>query len=183
MKFFIIHGSLGNPNSQWFPWLKKELEKLGHEVIAPQFPVPDQNLSKWMNTIKPYLDNSKNEEIIFVGHSIGPSFILSILENYKAKAAFLVAGFYGGPLGLAKYDTINKTFSDKEFNFEKIKENCKNFVSFASDNDPYVPLERSKQLAEKLDSKLIVIPGAEHFQDKSGYIEFHELLEEIKKLN
>jgi predicted alpha/beta hydrolase family esterase len=182
MKFFIIHGSLGNPNSHWFVWLKKELEKLGHEIIAPQFPVPDQSLEKWMNTIKPYLEESKNEEFVFVGHSIAPAFILSILENYKAKACFLVSGFIGGPLGLEKYDEINKTFTQKEFNFEKIKENCDTIISFASDNDPYVPLKRTKEMTDKINGKLIIIKGAEHFQDSSGYNTFKELLNEIKKI-
>jgi len=38
---FIIHGSGDGSQEHWFPWMKKELEKLGHTVIAPQFPCKD----------------------------------------------------------------------------------------------------------------------------------------------
>ncbi len=37
---FLIHGSYGHPQENWFPWLKKELESLGHKVYVPAFPIP-----------------------------------------------------------------------------------------------------------------------------------------------
>jgi len=35
---FIIHGAYGNPDENWIPWLKTELEKLGNRVFVPKFP-------------------------------------------------------------------------------------------------------------------------------------------------
>ena len=76
---FIIHGSNGNPNKHWYPWLKEELEKLGLKVFAPQFPIKDeQSLDNWLKTLEPfkkYLDNS-----ILIGHSLGVPFILNVLK-------------------------------------------------------------------------------------------------------
>ena len=37
----IIHGSYGNPNENWFPWLKSELKKLKCNVFVPKFPTPE----------------------------------------------------------------------------------------------------------------------------------------------
>lgn len=39
MQFIIFHGAYGSKNGNWFPWLKKELVKLGHNVLLDQYPV------------------------------------------------------------------------------------------------------------------------------------------------
>ena len=58
MKFFIIHGSYGNPNENWFPWLKKELEKEGCIVFIPEFPTPEnQSLKNWMEIFNDFYQN------------------------------------------------------------------------------------------------------------------------------
>ena len=36
--YFIIHGSFGNPFVNWFPYLRKEIEKKELEVYTPDFP-------------------------------------------------------------------------------------------------------------------------------------------------
>src|SRR3989344_7038916 len=73
---FIIHGSYGHPDENWFSWLKKELEKLGCKVFVPRFPTPEgQNLDSWMKVISGYDDLLDNNSII-VGHSMGCALIL-----------------------------------------------------------------------------------------------------------
>ena len=126
MNFFIIHGSYGNPEENWLPWLKIELEKMNHRVFVPRFPTPEnQSLNSWMgvfNDYKKYLD----ENTIFVGHSLGPVFLLSVIENLDIaiKSSFFVAGFVG-LLNNPEFDKINKTFVNKSFDWQKIKQNCK----------------------------------------------------------
>jgi len=179
MKIFIIHGSYGHPGENWFPWLKNELERNGHEVFVPRFPTPEnQSLDKWMEAFKKY-EKYLDENTIMVGHSLGPAFILNILEklNHPIKACFFVSGFTG-LLG-GEIDKINKTFCDREFNWEKIKKNCKKFFLFHSDNDPYVPLEKAYELNEKLDGELEIVKGAGHFNEAAGYTKFPLLLEKI----
>lgn len=36
--YFIIHGSFGNSFVNWFPYLRKEIEKKELEVYTPDFP-------------------------------------------------------------------------------------------------------------------------------------------------
>ena len=175
---FIIHGAFGHPQENWFPRLKKELEKIGCRVFVPKFPTPEgQSLENWLNIFKDY-EKYVDENTIFVAHSIGPAFVLHMLEKYKVKAAFLVGGAIANS---SEVDDINKSFFEKPFNWKKIKENCKNIFVIGSDNDPYIPLEKTYELAEKLGVKPIIIPDAGHFNEKAGYTKFPFLLEKIKE--
>lgn len=181
-KVFLIHGAYGNPGENWLPWLKEKLDELGCEVFAPEFPTPeDQSLQNWMSAFEYYLHLIDNDSIM-VGHSLGPAFILAVLEKLDepVKAAFFVSPFIE-LLNNPEFDRINKTFVGRKFDWEKIKRNCGRFVVFHSDNDPYVPLEKAKNVAEKLGIEVDVVKGAGHFNEKSGYKEFDLLLEKIKE--
>ena len=155
---------------------------MGCKVFVPKFPTPEnQSLENWLKVFekyKQYLD----ENSIIVGHSLGPAFILNFLEKLDKpiKAAFFVSGFVG-LLGNHEFDNINKTFVDKKFDWQKIKQNCKKFYVFHSDNDPYVPLKKAEELAKNLDANLILVKNAGHFNEKAGYTKFELLLENIKK--
>ena len=182
-KVVIIHGAYGHPGENWFPWLKKELEKERVEVYVPKFPTPEgQTLDNWMKVFQEYLDII-DENTIMVGHSLGPAFILNVLEHTDKiiKAAFFVAPFVG-LLGNPTFDGINKTFTDKEFDWEKIKSRCRRFYIYSSDNDPYVPLEKGKYLAEKLEAVSKIVKGAGHFNEAAGYTKFELLLNDIKEI-
>src|SRR3989338_7591949 len=98
MAFVFFHGSFCTPRDAWLPWLKKQLKQLGHDVISPQFPVdlwkdvgeldaseydPKQNLCAWYQTFEEIKDSILNKsDLIFVGHSLGPIFILHLVEKY-----------------------------------------------------------------------------------------------------
>jgi len=177
----IVHGTGGNPEKNWFPWLKAELEKLGCKVFVPTFPTPkDQSLENWLKTFRNY-EKHLDKDSIVVGHSIGPAFLLSVLENLSSpiKAAFFVAGFTD-LLNNPKFDELNKTFVTKSFDWKKIRDNCRKFYVINSSDDPYVPLEKGKKLAENLDTELIVLENAGHINQEFGFIKFDFLLQKIK---
>lgn len=178
----IIHGTGGNPEGNWFPWLKSELEKLDCKVFVPKFPTPiDQSLENWLNVFKEYRQYL-DENSIIIGHSLGPAFLLNVLENLKhpIKCSFFISGFIG-LINNPEFDELNKTFAVQQFNWDKIKNNCKKFVVINSDNDPYVPLEKGKELAKNLDTELIILKNAGHINKESGYVKFDFLLKKIKE--
>lgn len=178
----IVHGTGGNPEGNWFPWLKSELEKLNCRVFVPRFPTPeDQSLENWLSAFKDYRQYLNGDSIV-VGHSLGPSFLLSVLENVKEpiKSAFFVSGFTG-LLGNAEYDALNRSFVTRRFDWGRIIKNCKRFYVINSDDDPYVPLEKGRELAENLGTEVIVLKKAGHINKESGYVRFDFLLKQLKK--
>ncbi len=178
---FIIHGAYGCPEENWFPWLKIELEKLRCKVFVPKFPTPEnQSLENWFKAFENYRQYL-NKDSIIVGHSMGSAFLLSVLEKLDKpiKASFFISGFID-LLENHEVDEINKTFVNKDFDWWKIKRNCKKFYLFHSDNDPYVPLEKAEKLAKNLGINLILVKNAGHFNKKAGYTKFELLLEKIK---
>jgi uncharacterized protein len=178
---FIIHGTGGYPEENWFPWLKEKLESLNYNVIVPQFPTPkNQTLENWFKIFERY-KKYYTQDTILIGHSLGGAFLLRVLEKYdlKIKAAYTVAV----PIGILPIKNYNadKLFTSQSFDWEKIRSRCKKFCVFHSGNDPYVCLENGKELAKFLKTDLIFVPDAGHFNEKSGYLKFDILFEAIKK--
>ncbi len=179
---FIIHGTKANPQSNWFPWLKVELEKLDAKVFVPAFPTPEnQSLTSWTAAFAKYLPEL-DENSVVVGHSLGPSFLLSTIEklDHPIKAAFFVAPFLQS-IGIPEYDALNRTFVTAKFDWEKIKHNCRHFYVIFSDNDPYVPQALGQAVARKLGVTPIIVPGGQHLNAEAGYTKFDFLLELIRK--
>lgn len=180
---FIFHGTRGNPSENWFPWLKKELEKDGHKVIVPQFPPPpNEALENWLKVLHKYKQHI-NKDTIFIGHSRGGRFLLLLLERLKtpAFATFLV----GTAVGIKPYlfyDDAYNFANGYNFDWKKIRSNSLRFYVYHSDNDPYVCLENGKAVAKEVGTKLILIPNAGHFNTISGYTKFEKLLEDIKNI-
>ena len=183
MKYFIIHGTKGSPKSNWFGWLKGKLESKGHTVFVPQFPTPEnQSLESWLKVFKEYEKEIDNETIL-IGHSLGPAFILSILENIniKIKGAVLVAGFLG-LLNNEHFDNLNKSFTTKQFDWNKIRNSCEQFYVINSKDDPYVPFERGVELATNLKTQIIPMENAGHINEEFGFTKFEEIFEYLNKI-
>ena len=179
---FIFHGTGGYPEENWFPWLKKELESVGHTVIVPQFPTPEnQTQEAWFKVLDKYHDQLGSETIL-IGHSLGGAFLLRVLEKRKVpvKAAFIIST----PVGIRPIKNWegDQPFIKEPFEWKKIKNNAQSFFVFHSDNDPYVGIENGEETAKRLGVQLIIVPNAGHFNKAAGYTSFDLLLEKIKTI-
>ncbi|PIP87733.1 hypothetical protein COW80_04195 [Candidatus Beckwithbacteria bacterium CG22_combo_CG10-13_8_21_14_all_01_47_9] len=183
MNAFIFHGTMGSPEGNWFPWLERELKKLGIEVFVPRFPTPEgQSLKSWLKTFEPY-QQYVNKDSIFVGHSMGAVLAMRLLESRTSPilASILAAPFYG-ELHLGEdFDKLLRSFINHPFDWNRIKQNCKKFVIFDGDNDPYVPLSQPRFITDQLGGELNIVPGGKHLNGEAGYRELPEVLAEIKK--
>jgi predicted alpha/beta hydrolase family esterase len=184
-RVFIIHGWEGTPDSNWFPWIKEELEKHDFEVFVPQMPHADfPQQVEWVKYMQELIGDV-DENTFLVGHSLGVIAILRFLESLpagqKIGGAILVAGF-SEPLDPADFSALDNFF-DKQVDYEKIKSSCGNFVAIHSDDDPYVPMERGETLKNKLDAKLIVLHAASHINMGAGHFDLPIAVEELLKIS
>ena len=177
----ILHGTDATPASNWFTWLKEQLEQDGYKVWLPQLPNSDKpNIKAYNQFLLANQDFEFNDETIIIGHSSGAVEALSLLqhlpEGKKIKATFLVSAFRDD-LG---WDALTDLFTEP-FDFEIIRTKADKFVFLHSDNDPYCPIEHAQYLAEKVGGELIVKPGQGHFNTEISeqYKAFPELLESI----
>lgn len=178
---FIIHGSNASPDAHWFPYLDQELKKKGAEVIRLQFPIKEkQTLNNWLKTLQPY--QAKLNDAVMVGHSLGAPFILQVIQHFKPKlrAAFLVAGFVGF-LEVEGENNLND-FSNKPFQWEMIKQQCKKFYVLHGENDSLVPFSRAEELAQHLNVHVISIKKGGHLCARDGFNTFPLLRDLIEKM-
>lgn len=180
--FVIIHGSYGSAQGNWFPWLKEKLEAHGHTVIVPQFPTPQgQSLDNWLKKFHEVVPEP-DENFILIGHSLGATFVVRLLEKLKKPvlAAVLVAPFMG-PIGIMEYDVVNRTFFDGEIDWEKLRRNTRHTLAYGSNNDPAVPQEMEEEVAKNMRTRLTIIRGGKHLNADAGFTSFPRLLNDIEK--
>jgi uncharacterized protein len=174
----ILHGTSATPQSNWFSWLEKKLIEKDWQVWLPQLPNAD---NPTIQTYTEFLLSNKdwkfNPESTIIGHSSGAVAILGLLQNLPEDVVVdtcILVGSFKDDLG---WESLQGLFI-AEFDFEKIKKKARQFIFIHSDNDPYCPLEHAQYLCNKVDGKLIMIPGAGHFNVEASekYREFPEIL-------
>ncbi|MDR6789162.1 putative alpha/beta hydrolase family esterase [Sphingomonas sp. BE138] len=182
LRVVVLHGAHGGPDTNWFPWLHVELEREGIDVLRPRFPTPKgQSLEAWLTVYDGAVGPLKPAPTVLVGHSLGATMALRLVERATEPFAglFLAAGFIGA-LGLPDYDVINASFFAEPFDWDGINER-KGCVThcWAGDDDPYVPLPRSKEVADRLMVPLKVVPSGGHLNGETGFTAFLHLRDAI----
>jgi predicted alpha/beta hydrolase family esterase len=187
MKFILFHGAFGSPDRNWMPNVKNNLESLGEYVIAPRFPVnswdeittngkeippSNQNLENWIKIFDPIAKTlQKGEKLCFVGHSLGPLFILHIVSRYDIQldSAIFVCPFLDTLHHSWQIDHVNASFYKTDFNFKTLRKRIPISYSLYSDNDPYVPVRYTLDFAKNLNGSLIEVRGAGHMNTEFGF--------------
>lgn len=129
----IFHGTGGNPNICWYPWLAHKLKLKGYDAQVPHHPgINIEAISEFLPKV--LINHKFNQQTVLIGHSGGAPLILSILENIdiQINQAFLVAGYSTKP------NTEEEPVLQTNYNWEKIKANVKDIYFINSTNDPYV---------------------------------------------
>ncbi|MBS3080262.1 alpha/beta hydrolase [Candidatus Pacearchaeota archaeon] len=184
-RIIIVHRWDGNPNDDWYPWLKKELERKNFEVSAPVMPnTSEPKIEKWTSHLKKIV-GKLDEKTYFVGHSIGCQSIMRYLEkeDYEGKVGkiIFVAGWFNlDNLENEEVKKISKPWVETPINFDKVKQKISSLTVFLSDNEPHGFIEyNSRIFKNKLGAKVIIEKDKGHFTKDDGITEIEEVLKEL----
>jgi len=183
-KIYMIHCWGGNSKENWYPWLKKELEK--KDINVSVFDMPNTEYPKieeWVKYLEKNVENVDGETY-FVGYSIGCQTIIRFLEKLhkhkKIGGCFFIAPWFN-LINLNNEEMeIAHPWLNSKVDFSRIKDRCDNFTAIFSDNDPYVPVSDAEIFKDKLNAKVITEKNRGHFTEKIEPIILSELLKFLK---
>lgn len=77
----------------------------------------------------------------------------------------------------------NNRLFDVEFNWDDIRKNAPKLMFVHSDDDPYVPLDHAKFVADNCLAEIAIIPGQGHFnlEQSPDYKQFPKLTALLKR--
>ncbi len=182
MRVFIVHRWDGTPISDWYPWLKKELEKKGFVVEVPKMPnTSEPKIDKWVSHLKKIVGKLDNKTY-FIAHSIGCQTVMRFLEkeNYNGKIGkviFIAGWFKLDNLEDQEVKEIADPWINNPINFDKVKQKMSKVTVFLSRNDPYGFIKyNAKIFREKLDAEVILRDNKGHFTEDDGIKKLPEVL-------
>jgi hypothetical protein len=183
-KIYMIHGWGGSSKDNWFPWLKKELEKKNVDVEV--FDMPNSKRPKIEEWVKYLEENVKDidEHTYFIGHSIGCQTILRFLEKLhkhkKIGGCIFVAGFFDLISLEPEEFEIAHPWITSPIDTSRILDHCNRFLCFFSKDDPDVHIQESEKFKDKFGAKIITLDGKGHFDDEIQPEILREVLRFVK---
>jgi len=186
-KVYLVHCWGGNINDGWYPWIKKELEKLNVEVIMEDMPNTETpKIDEWVDKLNSIV-NSLDEDTYFIGHSIGCQTIMRYLETkditniggilFVAPWLDLLPDEMDEESNEVAYEWINKPID-----FSKVKQFSNNIHAIFSTNDYYVSLDQEKEFQDKLNAITIRVVDKGHISEEDGIKELPEILDECRNM-
>ncbi len=185
VNFVILHGTDADHASNWFPWLKAQLEALGHNVWVPDLPGADRPDPKRYNEYLLSQGWDFNDAVL-IGHSSGALEILALVSALpaaiKIKTAIMIGSFTERMLDDPSWEMLSELFS-RPFDLDAIKQRVGNFIFVHSEDDPYCPIGQAEELNSKLGGEFIRFKDKGHFclNDGPEFVELPELLEIIEQ--
>lgn len=171
----IIHGTWGNGEGNWFPWLRAHMQSAGVKTVSPT--LPDARMPSY-ETRHTFLEENYKDFMgtssIIIGHSSGAGTALHIAQSKKIDQLVLVAPVlyvdeaYKPILAKAfnqeTADAMDTLYNAHPINWDAIKKNVRKITVVFGENDPYLPKEM-KSFAEKQFGKenVHVMEGKAHF--------------------
>jgi predicted alpha/beta hydrolase family esterase len=171
--FFIIPGLGDSGPEHWQTWFEKSGNNF-QRINQSEWEAPDCH--DWVSTIDKVISNFDPSTTVLIGHSLGCTAIVQWATQFNKtiKAALLVA----------PSDVENPAYAFPATGFTPIPTRRINFntIVVASADDPWVSLDRARFFAQCWGSEFINIGKAGHINAASGFGDWKQGLEILKKL-
>lgn len=165
---FLLHGTDGSPEYNWFPWLKNKLESVDYEVWVPSLP---ENHTPNKETYNRFLKSTDwpFEDSLLIGHSSGATTALNLLSSDwfpRVSKTILVGTFLNERL-LSDVDwyesgQFDELFQADGYDVGLLKEKSGSFVFLHGSNDPYCSIDDATMLADRVGGEMVVIQDGLH---------------------
>ncbi|TSC91194.1 MAG: leucyl-tRNA synthetase [Parcubacteria group bacterium Licking1014_17] len=177
--YVLLHGYTGSPENNFFPWLKKELEKRGARVYVPELPNTKDPIVR--DQVEAVLKNVPFDgNTIIVGHSLGGVVVLKILEKLSTPVRKTVlVGCYSENRFIDENFPLH-TF-DWKFNPEKIKCNAGEISILRDLSDDTVPQDNTYSLYKLIGGELFDYNASKpHFSGNTEPEVLHHCIDSIR---
>jgi hypothetical protein len=174
VKAILIHGNGGCTAADcWLPWMERELNALGVDVINHTFP---DNVKARAEVWLPYLESlDADEETILIGHSSGAVAAMRYAETHRLLGSVLVSVCHTD-LGDA-FEAASGYYREP-WQWHRIRENQQWIAIFNSTDDPLIPVAEARHVAAQLKCSYFEFQDRGHF---TGSREFPEALDYIRR--
>jgi hypothetical protein len=178
-RVFLAHRWGGTPNDDWYPWIKKELEFRGFEVIIPELPNTEFPLiEEWVPALEKVVGKA-DKDTYFIGHSIGCQAIMRYLETINVPVGGVL--FVAGWLSLQELETqeekdVAEPWLTTPIDFDKVKLMANKITALFTLDDPYVPISDAVIFREKLAARTITEKNRGHYNEEKYEIILTEFL-------
>ena len=165
----ILPGWQDSEPEQWQGiWLKK----FPNAVKVEQYDWIHTDKQAWVKTLNEYIEKHKGDDIIFVGHSLACVTFAYWSKEYAANSPVKVKGaLLVGPADMEAPDLPQEITGFSPVPLERL--NCPTIV-VASEDDPYVSMDRAKYFAQCWQARLVNIGRHGHINLKAGFGDWPE---------
>lgn len=176
--FLLLHGwQHHRPAGHWQHWLADRLVELGHQVVYPQLPDPDNpDLEQWLAELRRHLAALRTQDRTVVCHSLGCLLWLHAAARQVAPVNRVLLVAPASTSFVLRQPEI-AAFAAPPVTAEQLSAAAESSRIVASDNDPNCPEGAAASYGRPLGLPTDVLPGAGHLDMEAGYGPWPALLD------
>ena len=177
MVYLTVPGITNSSENHWQSQWEREWPEKFHRIEQAEWDEP--SVDDWIAKIESDVQTAAAENVILIAHSLGCIAVAHWAKKYgtKLKGAFLVAP---SDCETEKYRSMFRSRGFDPIPLDKLRFRS---IVVASTNDEWVSLGRANQFADAWGSEFVDVGAKGHINPGSGYGEWNEGLELLKRFD